>query len=119
MSLTNSGKSFSPFLSQHYQKKLKETNNNRFTSLSSNDRRSEDKFTTGSPPKSPQVDNDPWHLGGKKGQYIIIKQNKTISSFIVPTYSQITSLQFELYFAAAAAMKIFCESIITPIPMVI
>src|SRR4051794_27449966 len=108
MSFTNSGKSFSPFLSQHYQKKLNETNNNRFTPLSSNDR-----------PKSSQVNNDPWHLGGKKGQYIIIKQNKTISSFIAPTYLQITSLQFELYFAAAAARKIIRESLITPIKMVI
>src|SRR4051794_209998 len=119
MSLTNSKKSFSPFLSQHYQKKPNKTNNNRFTPLSSNDRRSEDKFTTGPPPKSPQVDNDPWHLGGKKGQYIIITQHKTTNPFIAPTYSQITSLQFELYSAAAAAVKIFRELIITPIPMVI
>src|SRR3954462_3980493 len=115
MSLTNSGKNFSPFFSQHYQKKLNETNNNRFTLLSSNDRRSEDKFTTGPPPKSPQVDNDPWHLGGKKGQYIIIKQNETISSFIALTYLQITSLQFELYSVAAAARKIIRELLITPI----
>src|SRR3954470_22184786 len=119
MSLTNSGKSFSPFLSQHYQKKPNETNNNRFTSLSSNDRRSEDKFTTGPPPKSPQVNNDPWHLGEKKGQYIIITQHKTTSPFITPTYSQITSLQFELYSAAVAAVKIFRKLILTPIPMVI
>src|SRR3954452_25519785 len=119
MSLTNSGKNFSPFFSQHYQKKLNETNNNRFTSLLSNDRRSEDKFTTGPPPKSPQVNNDPWHLGGKKGQYIIITRHKMTSPFIAPTYSQITSLQFESYSAAAAAVKIIRELIITPIPMVI
>src|SRR3954464_10401435 len=119
MSLTNSGKSFSPFPSQHYQKKPNETNNNRFTSLSPNDRRSEDKFTTGPPPKSPQVNNDPWHLGGKKGQYIIITRYKTTSPFIAPTYSQITSLQFKSYSAAAAAVKIIRELIITPIPMVI
>src|SRR3954452_21983893 len=119
MSLTNSGKSFLPFPTQYYRKKPNETNKNRLIPLSSNDERSVDKLTTGPPPKSPPVDNDPWHLDGKKGRYLIIKKHKSTSAFIAPTYSQITSQSFESYSAAAAAVKIIRESLITPIPMVI
>src|SRR4051794_29031514 len=119
MSLTNSGKSFSPFLSQHYQKKPNETNKNRLIPLSSNDERSVDKLTTGTPPESSLINNDSRHLGEKKGQYLIIIQHKMTSPFIAPTYSQITSQRFELYSAAAAAVKIICESLITSIPIVI
>src|SRR3954452_7230410 len=114
MSLTNSGKSFSPLLNQHHQKKLNETNKYRLIPLSSNDERSVDKLTTGPPLKSPIVNNDPWHLDGKKGQYLIIKQHKRVSPFIAPTYSQITSQSFELYSAAVAAVKIIRVSVITP-----
>src|SRR4051794_14239061 len=119
MSLTNSGKSFSLFPTQYHRKKPNETNKNRLIPLSPNDERSVDKLTTGPPPKSPPVDNDLWHLDGRKGQFLIIKQHKSISPFIAPTYSQITSQNFELYSAAIAAKKIIHESLITPIPIVI
>src|SRR3954470_4377488 len=82
MSLTNSEKSFLPFPTQYYRKKPNETNKNRLIPLSSNNERSVDKLTTGPPPKSPLVDNDPWHLNGRKGQYLIIKKHKTTSAFI-------------------------------------
>src|SRR3954468_13652345 len=119
MSLTNSGKSFLQFPTQYYQKKPNETNKNRLIPLSSNDERSVNKLTTGPPPKSPSVDNDPWLLGGKKGQYLIIKLHKITNPFIAPKYSQITSQRFESYSAAAAAAKIIRASLTTPIPMVI
>src|SRR3954453_13360095 len=119
MSLTNSEKSFLPFLNQHYQKKLNKTNKNRLILLSSNNERSVNKLTTGPPPKSPPVDNDPWHLDGRKGQYLIIKQHKSKNVFIALTYSQITSQSFESRSAATAAMKIIRKSLITPIKMVI
>src|SRR3954452_21874637 len=113
MSLTNSEKSFLPFLNQHHQKKPNETNKNRLIPLSSNDEYSVDKLTTRPPPKSPLVDNDPWHLDGRKGQYLIIKLHKSISPFIAPTYSQITSQSFESRCATAAAIKIIRKSLIT------
>src|SRR3954451_17703866 len=119
MTLTNSGKSFLPFLNQHHQKKPNETNKNRLIPLSSNDERSVNKLTTGPPPESSLIDNDPWHLDGRKGRYLIIKQHKSISPFIAPTYSQITSQSFESYSAATAARKIIRESLITPILMII
>src|SRR3954454_5487655 len=119
MSLTNSEKSFLPFPTQYYRKKPNETNKNRLIPLSPNDERSVDKLTTGPPPKSPPVDNDLWHLDGRKGQFLIIKQHESISPFIAPTYSQITFQSFESRSAATAAMKIIRNSLITPIPMVI
>src|SRR3954454_7958290 len=120
MFLTNSEKSFLLLLSQHHQKKPNKTNKNRLIPLLSKDERSTNKLITGPPLKSPLVDNNPWHLvSERKGQYIIITQHKRINPFIAPTYSQITSLQFESYSAAAAAVKIFRELIITPIPMII
>src|SRR4051794_37707678 len=101
MSLMNSGKSFLLFLSQQHQKKPNQTNKNRLIPLSSNDEHSVNKLTTGSPPESSLIDNDPWCLGEKKGQYLIIKQHKRVSPFIASTYSQITSQRFESYSAAA------------------
>src|SRR4051812_34445069 len=97
MSLTNSEKSFSPFLSQHYQMKTNETNKNRLIPLSSNDEYFVNKLTTGPQLNSSIVDNDLWHLNGKKGQYLIIKQHKRVSPFIALTYLQITSQKFESY----------------------
>src|SRR3954452_2444921 len=119
MSLTNSGKSFLPFPTQYYRKKPNETNKNRLIPLSFNDERSVDKLTTRPPPKSPPVDDDPWHLDGRKGRYLIIKRHKITNVFIAPTYSQITSQSFESRSEAAAAMKIICRSLITPIQMVL
>src|SRR3954453_10529987 len=119
MSLTNSEKSFLPFPTQYYRKKPNETNKNRLILLSSNNERSVNKLTTGPPPKSPPVDNDPWHLDGRKGQYLIIKQHKSTNVFIASLYSQITSQSFESRSAATAAMKIIRKSLITPIQMVI
>src|SRR3954453_20037871 len=82
MSLTNSEKSFSLFLSQYYQKKPNETNKNRLIPLLSKDERFANKLITGPLLKSPLVDNNPWHLESeRKGQYIIITQHKTISPF--------------------------------------
>src|SRR3954452_17646810 len=119
MSLTNSEKSFLQFPTQYYQKKPGETNKNKLIPLSSNDERSVDKLTTGPPPKSPPVDNDPWHLDGRKGRYLIIKRHKVTNVFIAPLYSQITSQSFESRSEATAAMKIICRSLITPIPMMV
>src|SRR3954452_19666986 len=119
MSLTNSGKSFLPFPTQYYRKKPNETNKNRLIPLSFNDERSVDKLTTRPPPKSPPVDDDPWHLDGRKGRYLIIKRHKISNVFITPLYSQITSQSFESRSEATAAMKIIRRSLITPISMMV
>src|SRR3954468_11950332 len=119
MSLTNSGKSFLPFLNQHHQKKPNETNKYDLIPHLSKNKRSVDKLTTRPPPKSPPVDDDSWHLNGRKNWYLIIKKHKITNVFIAPLYSQITSQSFESRSEATAAMKIIRDSLITPIPMVV
>src|SRR3954451_7736465 len=120
MSLTNSGKSFPPFLNQHHQKKPNETNKYDLIPHLSKNKRSVDKLTTRPPPKSPPVDDDPWHLDGRKGRYLIIKRHKCINILIAPPlYSQITSQSFESRSEATAVMKIIRRSLITPIPMMV
>src|SRR3954447_11646387 len=119
MSLTNSGKSFLPFLNQHHQKKPNETDKYDLIPHLSKNKRSVDKLTTRPPPKSPPVDDDSWHLNGRKGQYLIIKKHKITNVFIAPLYSQITSQSFESRSEATAAMKIIHRSLITPIPMMV
>src|SRR3954447_2240626 len=119
MSLTNSGKSFLPFLNQHHQKKPNETDKYDLIPHLSKNKRSVDKLTTRPPPKSPPVDDDSWHLNGRKGQYLIIKKHKITNVFIAPLYSQITSQSFESRSEATAAMKIIRRSLITPIPMMV
>src|SRR3954447_21613481 len=119
MSLTNSGKSFPPFLNQHHQKKPNETNKYDLIPHLSKNKRSVDKLTTRPPPKSPPVDDDPWHLDGRKGRYLIIKRHKITNVFIASLYSQITSQSFKSRSEATAAMKIIHRSLITPIPMMV
>src|SRR3954447_4873394 len=120
MSLTNSGKSFLPFLNQHHQKKPNETDKYDLIPHLSKNKRSVDKLTTRPPPKSPPVDDDPWHLDGRKGRYLIIKRHKCINILIAPPlYSQITSQSFESRSEATAVMKIIRRSLITPIPMMV